>query len=598
MYQKKLYAAFIGKSTNTIYVCSSPDGISWSNHTTIFNHQSACPPSLAVFNNKLYLAWTGTTGGPVLIVYYDGTDWHNGTSTDQTSAQGPALAVFNNKLYLAFIANDGSNKLMICSSSDGSHWSPAAPIPGQSSQSNPSLATCGGRLWLAYMGNSNHQLHTWSTTDPDNAKWTPTAFNNTSCAAPSLAVFNENLWIAFAGDTTKDLFYCSYDAKSDKWSGLSSVTGQKSQVGPALIQCPITNNLFSGTPSFTAVELDVVFVSMDGSDTLMECSSPDGNTWTEVRPVTAIPTTITFNVPDTGYGSGPNNCNFFADLILNWDGTCEYEGTYNNTGSIPIFTAPAQSYSVVMAVFANGIIYTFEQDGVAQNAKSDSWNITVKNPDIAEHWADLTNGTIMKGKCNNYANPLSGLGGLISAVGDALSDIVNDVKTLWNDTETVIEAIGVIGGSIAGAAGGQTMISNFNSKNSNPSNSNTPSPAVLLPVIHVYVNGTLVPMDVAPKFVDGRYLVQMRPLFEALGAADPTWDQSTQTIIDTMGSTKIKMTIGSTTAYINGNPHTLAAPPQLDNGHTLIPARFVSEAFGYNINYDAADKQLDITSKS
>jgi hypothetical protein len=59
------------------------------------------------------------------------------------------------------------------------------------------------------------------------------------------------------------------------------------------------------------------------------------------------------------------------------------------------------------------------------------------------------------------------------------------------------------------------------------------------------------------------------------------------------GSTTFKLTITSKIAYINGKPS-----PQMDNGHTLIPARLVNGAFGCNINYDAADKQLDITSKS
>jgi hypothetical protein len=64
-----------------------------------------------------------------------------------------------------------------------------------------------------------------------------------------------------------------------------------------------------------------------------------------------------------------------------------------------------------------------------------------------------------------------------------------------------------------------------------------------------------------------------------------------------MGNTTIKLQIASTTAYVNETKHTLDSPPLLIEGHTLIPVRFVSEAFGYNVKWDAANKQIDITTR-
>jgi streptogramin lyase len=127
--------------------------------------------------------------------------------------------------------------------------------------------------------------------------------------------------------------------------------------------------------------------------------------------------------------------------------------------------------------------------------------------------------------------------------------------------------------------------------------SDTVTELKVVKTIQVYVNGTLVPMDVAPKIVDGRVEVQMRPIFEALGAT-LQWSAADKGITATEGSTTIKLQIGSTTAYKNGTPVTLAAPPIIVNGHTLVPTRFVSEAFGYNVAYDAASLRVDITSGS
>ena len=137
-------------------------------------------------------------------------------------------------------------------------------------------------------------------------------------------------------------------------------------------------------------------------------------------------------------------------------------------------------------------------------------------------------------------------------------------------------------------AAAQQAANVFNSTQTSSSNSEG---------IQVYVNGTLVQMDVAPMFVDGRFQVQMRPLFEALGANPPQWDSTDRTITDTMGNTTIKLQIASTTAYVNETKHTLDSPPLLIEGHTLIPVRFVSEAFGYNVKWDAANKQIDITTR-
>jgi streptogramin lyase len=136
-------------------------------------------------------------------------------------------------------------------------------------------------------------------------------------------------------------------------------------------------------------------------------------------------------------------------------------------------------------------------------------------------------------------------------------------------------------------------LSNLNNTSGQPQVATTPQG------IQVYVNGTLVPLAVAPMLVDGRYMVQMRPIFEALGADPPKWDKATKTITDTMGSTTIKLKIGSTTAYKNDVEYTLASPPMLySTGYTLVPARFISWAFGYNIKFDPTDNQIDITSNS
>ena len=59
--------------------------------------------------------------------------------------------------------------------------------------------------------------------------------------------------------------------------------------------------------------------------------------------------------------------------------------------------------------------------------------------------------------------------------------------------------------------------------------------------------------------------------------------------------TEIKLTIGSKTAYVNGEPKELLQAPVAINGTTMVPVRFISEAFGYNVGWNQTTKTVTIT---
>jgi hypothetical protein len=71
------------------------------------------------------------------------------------------------------------------------------------------------------------------------------------------------------------------------------------------------------------------------------------------------------------------------------------------------------------------------------------------------------------------------------------------------------------------------------------------------PAIQVNINGTPLQMDVPPMIVNGRTLVSLRAIFNALGAT-VQWNPADQSITATKGSTTINLQIGSTTALNNG----------------------------------------------
>ena len=106
-----------------------------------------------------------------------------------------------------------------------------------------------------------------------------------------------------------------------------------------------------------------------------------------------------------------------------------------------------------------------------------------------------------------------------------------------------------------------------------------------------YVGGVAKVMDVAPYIKDSRTYVPMRYLGEILGA-EVVWDDAARTVTLTRGDTTVVFTIGSTTYTVNGEAKTADVAPEITNSRTMLPARFVAEAFGAVVGWDAATQTV------
>lgn len=58
----------------------------------------------------------------------------------------------------------------------------------------------------------------------------------------------------------------------------------------------------------------------------------------------------------------------------------------------------------------------------------------------------------------------------------------------------------------------------------------------------------------------------------------------------------MELTVGEKTAFLNDVPVSLEVPAQTVKGRTLVPLRFVSQALGANVNWDASSSTVTITS--
>jgi len=101
----------------------------------------------------------------------------------------------------------------------------------------------------------------------------------------------------------------------------------------------------------------------------------------------------------------------------------------------------------------------------------------------------------------------------------------------------------------------------------------------------IYLNGQPLRTSVAPVQQNGRTLVPMRDIFEALGA-QVDYNSLNQTIVAQQGNTSVRMALGSREAMVNNARIMLDVPAQAYYGRTLVPLRFVSEAMGANVDYN------------
>ncbi|AFC31487.1 hypothetical protein PM3016_4747 [Paenibacillus mucilaginosus 3016] len=96
-----------------------------------------------------------------------------------------------------------------------------------------------------------------------------------------------------------------------------------------------------------------------------------------------------------------------------------------------------------------------------------------------------------------------------------------------------------------------------------------------------------------PYVANGSTLVPLRVITTAFGAV-LSWDSETRTVGLKSGNTSLSLQIGSTTATVNGVQETLEAAPELLNGTTMVPLRFIAEKFGAKVSYDEVTKKITI----
>jgi|LSQX01.3.fsa_nt_gb L,D-peptidoglycan transpeptidase YkuD (ErfK/YbiS/YcfS/YnhG family) len=114
--------------------------------------------------------------------------------------------------------------------------------------------------------------------------------------------------------------------------------------------------------------------------------------------------------------------------------------------------------------------------------------------------------------------------------------------------------------------------------------------SVLYPV-KVKFNDSEIVLDVCPRLINGRVLVPVRTIFDNMNM-DISWDEVKRTVTIKKEDTEIVLLIGDKTALVNGQSISLDVAPEIINGRTLIPVRFITESTGYKIDWDESTRTV------
>lgn len=112
----------------------------------------------------------------------------------------------------------------------------------------------------------------------------------------------------------------------------------------------------------------------------------------------------------------------------------------------------------------------------------------------------------------------------------------------------------------------------------------------------VFANGQAVVFDVPPSNEDGRVLVPIRKIAEALGAV-VGWNAERRTVTLSRLGMVVEFKPDTNVAYVNGELMVLDAFTRIKEDRTLVPVRFAAVSLQAHIYWDAEHQMITLIDK-
>jgi hypothetical protein len=111
----------------------------------------------------------------------------------------------------------------------------------------------------------------------------------------------------------------------------------------------------------------------------------------------------------------------------------------------------------------------------------------------------------------------------------------------------------------------------------------------------ILVDGVVARTDVPSVLEGGHVLVPLRGVFERFGA-DVSFDEAHNVAIARRNGVTVKVAVDSSDAWIDGSHVTLDVPARELGGRVEVPLRFVADALGVSVDYDATSNTVVVVS--
>lgn len=119
--------------------------------------------------------------------------------------------------------------------------------------------------------------------------------------------------------------------------------------------------------------------------------------------------------------------------------------------------------------------------------------------------------------------------------------------------------------------------------------------------VNLLIEGKAVELDQPAIIYNSRTMVPMRAVAENLGA-EVSWDNESKVVEFSGEGVKVYVVVGSNTLRVvnddGENTVNIDTPAIIENGRTLVPIAFLTEYFGYAVDWDGETKTVNVTKEA
>jgi hypothetical protein len=115
--------------------------------------------------------------------------------------------------------------------------------------------------------------------------------------------------------------------------------------------------------------------------------------------------------------------------------------------------------------------------------------------------------------------------------------------------------------------------------------------------IRIMINMIPIKSDVLPYIKDGRTMVPLRVVAENMKSR-VDWNDSEKRIDLVRNVDTIQLWIGKSEAFFNNKYYPLDVAPEITNGRTFVPLRFIAEMLGAKVTWDGVTQTVKLISYS